>query len=89
MAWPPSTFSENFSCKISPKIYSCHIESSTYKQKEKENIQYKYKTYKYMYILNVYIILIRLIYIYTYTYNVYINGVENEWNGERISKTYI
>jgi hypothetical protein len=42
-----------------------------------------------MYILNVYIILIRLIYIYTYTYNVYINGVENEWNGERISKTYI
>ena len=67
----------NFSCKISSKIYSCYIVSSTYKQKDKENIQYKYKTYKYIYILNVYIILIRLTYIYTYMYNVYIIGVEN------------
>ena len=89
MARPPSTFSENFSCKISPKIYSGYIVSSTYKQKDKENIQYKYKTYKYMYILNVYIILIRLTYIYTYMYNVYIIGVENGQNGERRSKTYI
>lgn len=49
MARPPSTFFKNFSCKISPKIYSGYIVSSTYKQKDEENIQYKYKTYKYMY----------------------------------------